>query len=201
MNLNFREKFSSILRYKICNRPFARRDFEMWQNRNRSTNHTIALKENNSNPKDVLLAKALVASISFTRMAQLLRVLIGQGSHHRKSRSNVRLTRAQNTSGNNGSWGHKNFKMLDHSTDPTKLSMRIYSQFRTISPTKNHESPYWILAQINSIIIYWQILPIIRGTDKYGKIILEGLKKIEFGLIGQNNKFGWILSGQMERSN
>ncbi|KAG5865690.1 hypothetical protein JTB14_035057 [Gonioctena quinquepunctata] len=53
------------------------RDFETRQNWNGST---ISEKKNNSNLKEVLLATALVSSLSITGMPQLLRVLIDQGS-------------------------------------------------------------------------------------------------------------------------
>ncbi|KAG5899019.1 hypothetical protein JTB14_000046 [Gonioctena quinquepunctata] len=38
-------------------------------------------------------------------------------------------------------------------------------------------------------------------TSSYGKIILDGLKKIDSGLIGQDTEFSWILSGQIQISN
>ncbi|KAG5892692.1 hypothetical protein JTB14_011153 [Gonioctena quinquepunctata] len=44
-------------------------------------------------------------------------------------------------------------------------------------------------------------IDILVGANEYEKIILEGLKTIESGLIGQDTEFGWILSGQIQRSN
>ncbi|KAG5891559.1 hypothetical protein JTB14_016180 [Gonioctena quinquepunctata] len=39
-----------------------------------------------------------------------------------------------------------------------------------------------------------------QGADELGKIISEGLKKIKFGLIGQDTEFCWISSGHTESS-
>ncbi|KAG5894538.1 hypothetical protein JTB14_026826 [Gonioctena quinquepunctata] len=75
--------------------------------------------------------------------------------------------------------------MEDQSTDQATFSKQIYSQLGNTNPTYNGRGSIDILLEV----------------DEYGKSILEGLKKIESDLIGQETEFGWILSGQIQRSN